>query len=60
MNLRSTIASTVMIVIFSLFLFWLHSIGKITTVGIGFLILGGVLFLAIVHFLYRDIYSEKD
>lgn len=60
MNLRSTIASTVMIVIFSLFLFWLHSIDKISTVGIGFLMLGGLLFLAIVHFVYRAMYSEED
>jgi hypothetical protein len=60
MNLRSTIASTVMIVIFSLFLFWLYSIGKITAEGIGLLVLGGVLFLAIVHFVYRKMYSEED
>lgn len=60
MNRRQIIVGICLILIFSLFLYWLFSIGRINVLGIIALIVGGIFFIGTSHFLYKKLWSEDD
>lgn len=60
MNTRSLIVSSVMLSIFVVFLFWLHSVGKISVLGICALIVSGILFVGLSHYFYKKFWSDLD
>ena len=60
MKIREVLGIIFILGIFGLFLFWLYSKGEININGIIILISGGVLFVTITHYLYKDLWSDLD
>lgn len=60
MNTRSIVVSAIMIFIFGVFLLWLHSVGKITMLGICALIVAGVFFVGLSHYFYKKLWSDLE
>lgn len=56
MNTRSIVSIIVMLLVFSFF-FWLYTIEKISIAGILVLIITGVAFVAITHFIYKKLWG---
>ena len=60
MNIRSIIVISIMVAVFGVFLLWLHSVGKITTLGICVIIVTGVFFVGLSHYFYRKFWSDQE
>lgn len=60
MTKREIIGSSIFAVIFLLFLFFLHSLGKITVNTIMFLILIGVIFVWLTQKYYRNFWGNDE
>jgi len=60
MNIRSIIATTCILFIFGCFLYWLYSIGKISSLGIVLLVVGGIAFVTVFLFLYKQLWSDTE
>lgn len=57
---RSIVVSAIMLCAFGLFLLWLHSVGKITTMGIIALMVTGVIFVGLSNYFYKRLWSEAE
>lgn len=60
MNIRSTISIIVMLSIFGTFLYWAYSVGKISSTEIIIILLGGIFFVAVTNYIYKQQWSNDD
>jgi hypothetical protein len=54
---RQVISVASMLLLFFFFLGWLYLMGKISLVGIFVLVISGVAFVSLSHFLYKRFWS---
>lgn len=54
---RQAISVASMLILFTFFLGWLYLMGKISLMGILVLVVSGVAFVSLSHFLYKRFWS---
>lgn len=60
MNIRSILASSVMLIIFGIFLYWLYSTGEISVTSIILIVLIGIIFIALTNYFYKRLWPSND
>lgn len=59
MSARQVLSIAAMVMIFSAFLIWLYSIGRINFMGIVLIVSTGVVFVSLTTYLYKRMWDDE-
>jgi|WetSurMetagenome_2_1015567.scaffolds.fasta_scaffold2615590_1 hypothetical protein len=60
MNLRPVIVSVILVSAFAAILVWLYCAEQISIVAIGLIVITGLVFVALTHFLYKQMWQDDE